>query len=135
MQSSNHWGILILRVALGSILVAHGLVKLFIFTLPGTVKYFESLGIPGFFAYLVFAGELGGGLLIILGVKVRLMAALVTPILIGATFVHIPNGWQFGNSGGGWEYPAFLAAVSIALFFMEESALSLDARLFPAQQP
>ena len=134
MQHSNTLGTLVLRLALGAVLISHALVKLLVFTLPGTVKYFESLGLPGFFAYLVFAGELGGGLLIVLGVKVRLIAALVTPILIGATFVHVPNGWQFGNSGGGWEYPAFLAAVSIALVFMEESELSLEKKFFPGSQ-
>jgi putative oxidoreductase len=42
--------------------LAHGLLlKVFTFTIPGTVAYFQSIGYPGFFAYLVIAGEIGGG--------------------------------------------------------------------------
>lgn len=41
----------LLRVALGVMALAHGLLKVFVFTLPGTVGYFESLALPRFLAY------------------------------------------------------------------------------------
>ena len=54
---------LLLRVSLGILFLAHGLLlKVLTFTIPGTVGYFQSIGYPGFFAYLVIAGEIGGGL-------------------------------------------------------------------------
>ena len=45
----------------------------------------------------------------IAGVQVRLVAALLLPVLLGATWVHWPNGWLFTNPAGGFEYPLFLA--------------------------
>ena len=132
-HSKNDLGLLVIRIALGAALLAHGLMKYFVFTLPGTVGFFESLGIPGFMAYLVFLGEVGGGLFILLGIQTRLMAALMVPILAGATVVHIPNGWSFGAQGGGWEYPAFLTAASIALALTGEGTISLGKKLFPTK--
>ncbi|MGZ8367788.1 MAG: DoxX family membrane protein, partial [Rhodoplanes sp.] len=51
---------LLLRVSLGVLLLAHGLLlKVLTFGVPGTVGYFQSIGYPGFFAYLVMLGEIG----------------------------------------------------------------------------
>ena len=47
---------LLLRVAMGIMFLAHGWLKIRVFTPAGTVKYFESLGLPGFFAYLTIVG-------------------------------------------------------------------------------
>lgn len=99
---------LLLRVSLGAMLVAHGLLlKVMTFGVAGTVAYFEKLGFPGFFAYLVILGEIGGGLALILGFYTRVIAVLLIPILVGATLQHVGNGWIFTAKGGGWEYPAF----------------------------
>ncbi|MEM8646970.1 MAG: DoxX family protein [Pseudomonadota bacterium] len=98
---------LVLRVSLGVLFIAHGLLlKVFTFTIPGTVGYFESIGYPGFFAYLVILGEIGGGLALILGVKTRIISLLLLPILFGATAQHLGNGWLFSAPNGGWEFPA-----------------------------
>lgn len=98
---------LVLRVSLGVLFIAHGLLlKVFTFTIPGTVGYFESIGYPGFFAYLVILGEIGGGLALILGVKTRIISLLLLPILLGATAQHLGNGWLFSAADGGWEFPA-----------------------------
>lgn len=97
---------LILRVALGVLFIAHGLLKVLVFTVPGTVKFFESMGLPGFVAYLVIAAELGGGALLVAGVYVRQVALLLVPLMIGATMKHVPNGWMFASQGGGFEFPA-----------------------------
>lgn len=98
---------LVLRVSLGLLFLAHGLLlKVFTFTIPGTVGFFESIGYPGFFAYLVILGEIGGGLALILGVQTRAIALLLLPIMIGATLQHLGNGWLFSAPNGGWEFPA-----------------------------
>ena len=98
---------LTLRLGLGVMTLAHGLLKVFVFTIPGTVGFFESLGYPGFLAYLVIAAEILGGLALIAGVQTRLVALALVPVLIGATLTHAGNGWLFSNPNGGWEFPAF----------------------------
>ncbi|MEL7115617.1 MAG: DoxX family protein [Pseudomonadota bacterium] len=100
----------LLRVASGLLFVAHGLTKVFVFTIPGTVGFFESLGFPAALAYLTIAAELGGGLALIFGIGTRVVALALLPVLLGATYVHLGNGWSFTNEGGGWEFPAFWAA-------------------------
>ncbi len=98
----------LLRVSLGLLFIAHGLVlKVLTFGVAGTVGYFESLGYPGFFAYLVILGEIGGGLLLVAGVFTRWISLALLPIMLGATLQHIGNGWVFSASGGGWEFPVF----------------------------
>ena len=105
---------LILRVALGVMFLAHSLyLKVFVFTVAGTVGFFESLGLPGAFAYLTILAEIGGGLALILGFQVRLVAIALLPVLLGATWVHAGNGWVFSAEGGGWEYPVFLAVATV----------------------
>ena len=103
----------ILRLALGSMSVAHGLLKIFVFTLPGTVGFFEQVGFPGWTAYLVVFVEVVGGLMLIAGVYVREVSIALVPILLGATFVHLGNGWVFSNANGGWEYPAYLTVLAV----------------------
>jgi putative oxidoreductase len=108
---SAPYGALLLRLAMGAMFLAHGVyLKIFVFTIPGTVGFFESLGLPGWFAWAVLAGEAGAGVALVLGLLVRLVSLLAVPILLGAAvLVHGPNGWLFSSQGGGWEFPAFWA--------------------------
>ncbi|MGD1880255.1 MAG: DoxX family protein [Kiloniellaceae bacterium] len=100
---------LLLRVSLGIMFLAHSLyLKVVVFTLAGTVGFYESLGLPGIFAYLTILAEVLGGVAFLLGIQVRLAALGVLPVLLGALWVHAGNGWVFSAQGGGWEYPAFL---------------------------
>lgn len=109
MNDSRNAGIaaLLLRVALGTMFIAHALLKYFVFTLPGTAQFFASLGLPGALGYAVFAVELVGGILLVAGVRVRAVALTLVPVLLGATWAHAGNGWLFTSANGGWEYPAF----------------------------
>jgi putative oxidoreductase len=106
---------LILRVASGALFLAHGWMKVSVFTIPGTVGYFESLGLPGFVAYLTILAELGGGLALIAGIGTRLVSLALIPVLLGATWAHSGNGWTFSNEGGGWEFPLFWAAAQATI--------------------
>lgn len=116
----------LLRISLGVMLLAHGLLlKYFTFTLAGTVGFFESIGFPGFLAYVVFAMETVGGILLILGIGSRWVAAAMVPVLIGALSVHVGNGWVFSNPNGGWEYPLYLVVLSVAQFLLGNGALAL----------
>ncbi|GAB4508333.1 MAG: DoxX family protein [Sulfuricaulis sp.] len=127
---------LLLRLSLGVMFIAHALLKLVVFTLPGTVQFFETLGYPGFLAYVVFGAELVGGTLLVLGVCTRWVSLALIPILIGAAMVHVPNGWVFSASHGGWEYPVFLVVVSAVQALLGDGALALRASAAsPARQP
>lgn len=118
--------IALLRVSLGIMALAHGLLKVFVFTLPGTVGYFESLGLPGFMAYLTIIGEVGGGLALILGIYTRWISLAMIPLLLGATSIHIGNGWIFSNAGGGWEFPAFWTIALLAQAGLGSGNFSLE---------
>ena len=72
----------VLRVSMGGLFLAHAWLKLFVFTLAGTVGYFESLGFPGFLAYLVIAAEVAGGLALIAGLWTRWVALALVPVLL-----------------------------------------------------
>ena len=128
-QKTTALGALVLRVSLGVMFVAHSVIlKLMVFGLPGTAKFFESLGLPGFLAYATFAAEAVGGILLILGVQTRIVALALIPVLIGATWVHIGNGWVFSAKGGGWEYPVFLIATSVAVALLGDGAYALGEK-------
>lgn len=114
MNKQSEYAATILRVAVGAMFLAHGLLKLLVFTLPGTAGFFESVGFPGAFAYIVTFAEIGGGLMLIAGLYVRAVNLALLPVLLGALFVHWSAGWVFSNANGGWEYPAFLIATSLA---------------------
>jgi len=125
---------LVLRVTLGVMFIAHALLKFYVFTLPGAAKFFESLGLPGPLAYVVFWAELIGGALILAGVYSRWVAAALVPILLGAAWAHAGNGWVFTAPNGGWEYPAFLAAAAAVQTLLGDGKYSL-ATLFPVRKP
>ena len=125
---------LLLRVSLGILLLAHGLLlKVFTFGVPGTVGYFESIGYPGFFAYLVILGEIGGGVALILGVWTRAIALLLLPILVGATLQHLGNGWLFSAPNGGWEFPAFWTAALVVQGLLGDGAWAWRPGFLPRQ--
>ena len=126
-QNTAPYAALVLRLALGGMFVAHALLKVVVFTVPGTVEFFESVGFPGFFAYLTIAAELGAGVLLIAGFATRWVALATVPILLGAAWVHLPNGWVFSAQGGGWEYPVFLAIAAVVQSLLGDGAFALSA--------
>lgn len=117
---------LLLRVALGVMFLAHGLTKLFVFTPAGTAQFFSSVGFPGFLAYPVMAFEIIGGVMLIVGIVPRWVAALAAVELLVASTVHWGNGWQFAApNGGGWEYPVFLAMAAAALALLGDGVYAI----------
>lgn len=125
MSRNSDYAALALRVTSGALFVAHGLMKVFVFTIPGTVAFFESLGLPGVLAYLTIAAEIVGGAALILGVGTRAASLLLIPVLLGATWVHSGNGWVFSNEGGGWEFPLFWTVIQVAIALLGSGAYAL----------
>jgi len=123
------YGALALRVALGAMFIAHGLLKVFVFTMPGFAGFLAQTGFPPILAYPIVIAEVAGGLAILLGVFGRFVSAALLPVLVGATLVHAGNGWLFTAPNGGWEYPAFLIAAAIAHILIGDGALALRPTL------
>ena len=137
MNTSTNHGAFLTRITLGSILLAHAALKVFVFTVPGTVGYFESLGLPAVAAYLTIFGEIAGGTALILGIYPRLVALLSLPILVGATWAHLGNGWVFSNAGGGWEFPVLLIVLAVIVAIQGAGSFAIKQlplldRLIPA---
>ena len=127
----------ILRIGLGLMYLAHSVVlKLGTFGLRGTADFFAGVGLPRWLAYLTFAAEATGGLLLLLGVRSRWVALCLLPALIGAiVWVHAANGWVFSAPNGGWEYPAFLIVVSVVVALLGDGSYALSSRAERLERP
>lgn len=127
MNQSADYAALLLRVSLGVMFLAHSLIlKVFTFGLAGASQWFTSVGFPGWLAYAVCFAEIMGGTMLILGVYTRWVTLALLPILLGAAFLHWPNGWVFSAPNGGWEYPIFLALAVVVQFLLGNGAFSLQ---------
>ncbi len=116
----------ILRVTMGGLFLAHAWLKVAVFTPAGTAGFFESIGFPGFLAYLVIAAEFLGGLALIAGVWTRWVSLALVPILLGTIWApHGAAGFFFSNEGGGWEYPAFWAVALVVQALLGDGAFAL----------
>ena len=123
--STAPYAALILRLSLGVMFLAHVGLKIFVFSVPGFVGYFGSLGLPAILAYGVIALELFGGLALILGIYASWVAVPLALEMIGTiVFAHGANGWLFTNKGGGWEYPGFWAIALVALYLLGDGAMA-----------
>jgi len=125
-------GLLVLRLAVGLTMAAHGSQKLFGwfggYGIAGTGGWLESIGFRPGRLQAVVAGtfEFAGGLLIALGLLTPLGTALVIAVMVTAIgSVHLPKG--FWVTDGGFEYNLMILASSAALAFAGPGAYSLDA--------
>ncbi|PKP80069.1 MAG: LysR family transcriptional regulator [Alphaproteobacteria bacterium HGW-Alphaproteobacteria-2] len=121
---------LVLRVSMGALFLAHGGIKLLVFTPAGTAGFFESIGVPGALAWPVILAELAGGLALILGFQTRLVALAFVPLMLGTIYTpHGAAGFLFSNPGGGWEFPAFWTVALVVQALLGDGALALDRRV------
>lgn len=126
--------LLIGRVALGVVLIAHGWQKFFTYGIDGATASFEQMGIPLAGAAAVFAAvvELVGGILLIVGLAVPLVGLLVAIDMIGALlFVHAPNGVFVGD--GGYELVLVIGALGVVFAGVGAGGYALD-RLFAGER-
>jgi putative oxidoreductase len=117
--------LLVLRLGLGAIMVAHGKEKVF-GGMAKHIAFIHSLGVPAptFMAYLSAWAEFGGGLLLLVGLATR-FAALATLInmLVAIFKVHFKNGF---TGQGNYQFPLILAVVAFALIITGAGPISLD---------
>src|SRR5262252_7959571 len=84
--------LLVLRVALAVIMVAHGSMKVF-GGMSKHVSLVQNIGLPGWMAYLSAIAEFGGGILLIAGLLTRLSAlAVLVDMLVVIAKIHFKNG-------------------------------------------
>ena len=118
------WAALPLELVVGTIMFAHGLPKLFA---PASTAERMLGGIPLFLVYLVIAAEVGGGLLLLAGLLVRLGAfGHFCVMAVAVVGVHWTNGLR---GDGGFEFPLVLLAASISLLILGADPLSIDDNL------
>jgi len=136
--TENAYAPLLLRLALGGMILPHGIQKLFGalggYGYAGTMGYFRSLGIPAAFGLLAILTEFFGGLALLAGFGTRLAALAVGATLaVAAVLVHAKSGffmnWSGKQAGEGIEFFLVAIGVALALVFSGGGALSLDGLL------
>lgn len=139
--TSGTWVALPLRLALGSVFIAHGAQKVFgVFGGPGLNKWmsgnppfpFMQSGAKFWLAAAAFS-ELVGGVLVVLGLFTRVGALFLLGVMTTAIFgVHLANGFFAGRpegTAGGIEFPMTLAAICLALLITGGGQVSADMAL------
>ncbi|MGE7764968.1 DoxX family protein [Peribacillus sp. NPDC096540] len=129
-MNRNEAGQVFLRIILGLTFFIHGVSK-FQGGIGNTAGFFDSLGIPGFMAYVVAFIELVGGLAVIVGFGTRIVSILFAVILLGAIFTaKLPAGFLGNGQSAGYELDLALLAMSVYLACANRSIFSLDNKLF-----
>jgi putative oxidoreductase len=128
--------LLLLRVVIGGVVLMHGLLKLGLVgkggSIAGVAGWFNSMGLrPGLlWAYAAVLGEVGGGVLTVLGLGGPIGPGLLAGDLVVVTVVaHWPQGFWAGGGKVGWEFPVPLLAAALAIALAGNGAWSLDRLL------
>jgi putative oxidoreductase len=121
-------GLLILRAVVGFLMAAHGLQKLNVGPSEFGSTALDSLGVPApiLAGYVVTVVELGGGILLVLGLLTRLAALLLTIDLVVAILLVKTKVGLIGQMAAGAELDLALIAAFLALFLMGPGRASLD---------
>ena len=128
-ENLNDVGKLVLRLALGILILLHGVAKLThgVGPIEGMLG---GIGLPGYIAYGVFAGEVLGPLLLIAGFYARIGAALITVnMLFALALAHGDELAQLSEQGG-WalELQGMFLFTAIALLLMGPGRISVNRR-------
>ncbi|KYG90589.1 oxidoreductase [[Bacillus] sp. KCTC 13219] len=127
-MNANEIGKVILRAILGLTFFIHGFSK-FQGGIANTAGFFDSIGVPGFMAYVVAVIELVGGIILILGLGTRVVSMLLAVIMIGAIFtVKLSAGFLGDGQMAGYELELLLLAMSVYFIFTNQSKISLDQK-------
>jgi putative oxidoreductase len=140
MTNGAAWGVLLLRIALGVILVMHGYAAVMTFTPRGVAALVTRIGFPAWTAmalawYLIVVHAVGGAL-IVLGLWTRLAAVLNVPVMLAAVvLLHWPQGFFMRAvvSEGrptvvGYEFALLVLACTLAVALIGAGPLSFDGR-------
>lgn len=135
-SAPTSFGLLVLRVVVGIVFIAHGSQKIFEYTLPGTIGSFAGMGVPlpEIAGPLVAFVELLGGILLVLGLLTRPVGILLAiDMLVALVLVHLSAGIWVAD--GGWEFVAVLGAAALAVAFTGAGRFSLDRAVLRGRAP
>jgi len=131
----NPLALLVLRLGLGIIMIAHGWQKLSV-GLGKFMGFLSNIGAPGWMAYLVVAAEFGGGILLLVGLLTRLAAlSVVIDMAVAVAKVHWKNGLISSPGKAGYEFPLACGIIAFALIFLGAGPISLDGAFFRGGGP
>ena len=122
-------GKLVLRLALGILILLHGIAKLKGGT-AGIVGMVEGAGLPGVLGYAVLIGEVLAPLMVIAGFHARIGAALIAiNMIVAVALAHMGELASLGQSGGGaLELQGLFLFTAIALVFLGPGRFSVNQR-------
>jgi putative oxidoreductase len=129
--SASDVGLLVLRVAVGGVMMAHGAQKLFGWFggggIEGTAQGMEAMGFRPGRSHAIAAGvnETASGALLLAGLATAPAGAVAAGTMGVAATVQLPSG--FFAQQDGYEYPAGLALAAAALALTGPGRVSLDA--------
>lgn len=127
IRTNTDLGLAVLRVITGTIFVAHGAQKLFVYGLDGVAGGFANMGIPfpTIVGPMVGLLEFVGGLALITGLLTRLAGTGLAINMLGAfLLVHLPAGFFMPN---GYEFVMMLGASALTLTLTGAGQYSIDA--------
>lgn len=134
-RTNTDIGLAVLRVITGTIFVAHGAQKLFVYGFDGVAGGFANMGIPfpTIIGPMVGLLEFFGGLALITGLLTRLAGTGLAINMLGAfLLVHLPAGFFMPN---GYEFVLMLAASALTLTLTGAGRYSIDALMNRRRQP
>ena len=115
-----------LRVVLGISFFIHGVAK-FQGGIENTVGWFDSIGIPGGLAYVVALVELIGGAALVLGLGTKIVAGLLSLVMLGAIFkAKLALGFLGDGQMAGYELDVAFLAMAVFLAINGSRMLALD---------
>lgn len=137
IRTPNDNGIAVVRIALGTVILAHGMQKLAGWFgghgISWTIEHWQVwFGLPAAITFLVILGESIGAILLIIGLLGRVMAAIIGLIMMGAVYlVHWKSGffmnWYSQPQGEGFEYHILAMAMVTLIVWKGSGGMSLDS--------
>ncbi len=134
---STNWSLLISRLALGVVILPHGMQKALGsfggYGFEATLGFFQSMGMPLIVGVLVILAEFVGAIGVILGAGTRFMAFSIFLTLGGAMILggHVNNGffmnWFGAQAGEGIEYFILVLGLALSLIISGGGKLSVDS--------
>jgi putative oxidoreductase len=124
-EAASPLSLLVLRLALGSIMAAHGWMKVH-HGMQNFVQFVQSLGMPSWLAYASAWAEFGGGILVLIGLFARIASLFVlVDLLVAVVKVHLHNGLVSHSGKTGYEFPLALAAMALALALLGSGPIAV----------
>lgn len=129
VATRSDFGLLLMRVTLGGLVLLHGIAKI-TGGVVGIQRMLVAHELPAALAYGAYLGEVLGPLLLIIGWQARIGAALIAVNMVVALFLAHAGDWMKLDGSGGWaiELQAIYLLTAVGLLLTGPGRISLDTR-------